>query len=685
MPTPIHIPNIQTKTWSGIFEGIFDGTIWKSFNIDLEKSVNKLLLAKRFKELQNSGDDTDVGTVNKFLPSNASNSTRYYAAVRYGKLLRTANSDPMGTYAADATTDAPTQCFDMVNFESYGGYDRLVVSVNGDIVIQNLNANHANAWKKNFWTAVDIASSTNATPIEITTNTNHYLETGDTVVVTNHLVNTNANGNWVITKVSATKFTLTGSVGNGVGGATGTCGYLNQPAMSGYVSLDVYNRTLLIGNTNYLHVIDKNDKVSYQRLIFPKNRKVIKIIHTNNRVWIITINTDNTKEGAIYEWDGFSQNYLYEHTLNEYPLSGCTHLPSNEPYIITYLGSIMRGIPGQGFSEVKRLPVYEDSLKMVSNGGATQTPNAMLQYSMASDGREILFAFNPYDGYTGAEIITQRLPAGIWAFNPKNGNLYHKYSFSRYNGTTNYDYGQPTVIDVGAILPINADNDVIASAKFWRSYISSQNAVWGIFTAEPNYTSGRGHFVTPLIPTTQAEEIWSKVWIKFRKFMGSTNTIVIKARSSYGYGLATTSAPLTASAVWVTGTTFNSVVPTGVVVGDEVEILAGRSAGCTFHITTLSAVPNGVATITVTIDETAPNFDATTDKGILVRYENFVKCGIIDYNTSFPNITYKDVGLDKQDAPYLQLKIELRGPFAEIDELIVEHKTNQVIDQTQAS
>jgi hypothetical protein len=67
-----------------------------------------------------------------------------------------------------------------------------------------------------------IASSTNATPIEITTSTPHGLATGNQVVIANHLVNTNANGTWVITWVSTTKFTLTGSVGNGVGAATGT-------------------------------------------------------------------------------------------------------------------------------------------------------------------------------------------------------------------------------------------------------------------------------------------------------------------------------------------------------------------------------------------------------------------------------------------------------------------------------
>ncbi len=70
--------------------------------------------------------------------------------------------------------------------------------------------------------AVNIASSTNATPIVITTSANHLLTNGDTVVVSAHETNTAANGQWTIVYLTATTYSLTGSVGNGVGGATGT-------------------------------------------------------------------------------------------------------------------------------------------------------------------------------------------------------------------------------------------------------------------------------------------------------------------------------------------------------------------------------------------------------------------------------------------------------------------------------
>lgn len=67
-----------------------------------------------------------------------------------------------------------------------------------------------------------IASSTNASPIVVTMGAAHGYTTGDTVQIAGHLVNTAANGNWTIIVTGATTFSLTSSVGNGVGGATGT-------------------------------------------------------------------------------------------------------------------------------------------------------------------------------------------------------------------------------------------------------------------------------------------------------------------------------------------------------------------------------------------------------------------------------------------------------------------------------
>lgn len=66
-----------------------------------------------------------------------------------------------------------------------------------------------------------IAASTKTSPIGLTAP-GHSLTTGASVVVAGHLVNTAANGTFTIMVVDANHFTLDGSTGNGVGGATGT-------------------------------------------------------------------------------------------------------------------------------------------------------------------------------------------------------------------------------------------------------------------------------------------------------------------------------------------------------------------------------------------------------------------------------------------------------------------------------
>lgn len=68
---------------------------------------------------------------------------------------------------------------------------------------------------------INISSSTNASPIQITTSVAHGFVNGDIVLIDSHTVNTEANGAWIVTKVNDTAFTLNDSTGIGTGGANG--------------------------------------------------------------------------------------------------------------------------------------------------------------------------------------------------------------------------------------------------------------------------------------------------------------------------------------------------------------------------------------------------------------------------------------------------------------------------------
>ncbi len=69
--------------------------------------------------------------------------------------------------------------------------------------------------------AINIVSSTNATPIVVTTAPHNRLD-GEIVTIADHLLNTGANGTFKIHVLDATTFSLLGSVGVAIGGATGT-------------------------------------------------------------------------------------------------------------------------------------------------------------------------------------------------------------------------------------------------------------------------------------------------------------------------------------------------------------------------------------------------------------------------------------------------------------------------------
>lgn len=94
------------------------------------------------------------------------------------------------------------------------------IRIMGSPAVQSLGIN--GTWTSSSLAATkSITSSTNASPIVITLASHGYA-TGDTVVVTGHTTNTNANGTWEIISVTSSTFSLTGSTGNGVGGASGT-------------------------------------------------------------------------------------------------------------------------------------------------------------------------------------------------------------------------------------------------------------------------------------------------------------------------------------------------------------------------------------------------------------------------------------------------------------------------------
>jgi hypothetical protein len=107
-------------------------------------------------------------------------------------------------------------------------------------------------------TSQSITSSTNATPIVITKNS-HGFTNGQVIYIVGHTTNTAANGTWTVANVTANTLELSGSVGNGVGGATGTMllvaeAQLADTAASGVYTFEVDTAALAAGDLVELRV-----------------------------------------------------------------------------------------------------------------------------------------------------------------------------------------------------------------------------------------------------------------------------------------------------------------------------------------------------------------------------------------------------------------------------------------------
>lgn len=72
-----------------------------------------------------------------------------------------------------------------------------------------------------WYPPLSVASSTNANPSVITTSAAHGLTSGDVVEIADHLVNTAANGVWVVTVLTTTTFSIP-QAANGTGSGSGT-------------------------------------------------------------------------------------------------------------------------------------------------------------------------------------------------------------------------------------------------------------------------------------------------------------------------------------------------------------------------------------------------------------------------------------------------------------------------------
>lgn len=138
------------------------------------------------------------------------------------------NAAVLFCHSEDPTPETSTVLAFMLQTEKWSApfiiqSDSLIPALNGSVSgLSRIDGDVLLVAASNSGSALTVTGATNASPIVVTTSAAHGLVTGQYVNIQNVLGNTATNGNWVVTKLSSTTFSLNGSTGNGAYTSGGT-------------------------------------------------------------------------------------------------------------------------------------------------------------------------------------------------------------------------------------------------------------------------------------------------------------------------------------------------------------------------------------------------------------------------------------------------------------------------------
>lgn len=613
MPS-FNIPPANSRRWSGVYQGNFYGTLWRTHGVDFDRSEGKVSLSRRLsREADTTDTNTDtLGTVMAFVRTDADCTDRWWALSDTGagnlkRLFYSATTDPTTTWTVDTIASSPTNVRDFTVFENDTRGDsvnrnQLFVSTDCDVAVLNDTGN--NTWNATWWSSKEGHTADSG------------LDTG-----------------------------------------------VPHP-----IQYFPFRRIVLLGSKNKIHTISRlsdtqNDTSTVGRLIFPKELQVEHIFTTSNRAWILCSHMYGGN-GKIIEWDGFAETYNEIYDLNaSAPLSGVNY--KETPIVVNNRGQILE-YTGAGFTpmtrggQVSSLPVAEEPSGLLTD----IAPRGM---TVGEDG--LIYMNVRHAGATGtAGTGSYKQASGIWCLNPLTGRIYNKYALGSWDSLGD---GAQRVGEVGALTalnPANSSRALLAGGAYLSNATTSRFGIW-VLEGPTSSTAARGFFITQFIPSANVRDFWDSVWVRFKRFATGTNRIILKAKSVAELKNATYE-PLDATITWASTTSFTvtlAATDDALAVGDEVEILGGDNAGYLAHITAISGAH--AAAQTITIDETVNSSTATA----LARFDRWKKIGVITNTSKYEDVT--TIGLK---GSFIQFKIEMRGPVREmeISDLVVNYEND---------
>lgn len=423
---------------------------------------------------------------------------------------------------------------------------------------------------------------------------------------------------------------------------------------------------LLIADGNLLHVIDDSLVVRASRIVLPKEFRIIWMADDGYRVYIGTQNMRNG-EAYVFPWSNINLggNETYDQPIPVYDrISFSGAVKDGILYTINGKGQLL-GFNGNSFEEVDALPVNRDD-KRWDDGNALPLmvhPNGM----KVIDGN-IHILLNSNIGNSSMETLEDML-AGVWEYEPKVG-LYHKYGMSKYDGSTDVNWGSGKLYQVGALYETGKDyGHFLAGVAIQENNNEGSNVyTYSIQASKGSSTSSqRGYFTTPKINASDISGFWKRLKIELEK-LNSNCSVIVKYRISE---IRQTKNCQFIDEDTIDESSVGEVNTSVLEIGDEIEVIMGTGSGATAHISSFTEA-SGFTKARFNLDESISNITASYFS--LIAFSNYKKLGTITDAT----INRKIMGIIRR-SPWIQFKIELRGTniSPEINRLIAEFNNSK--------
>lgn len=175
----------------------------------------------------------------------------------------------------------------------------------------------------------------------------------------------------------------------------------------------------------------------------------------------------------------------------------------------------------------------------------------------------------------------------------------------------------------------------------------------------------RGWFITSKVLTENIKDMFNKLVIKFKPLKLDVDKIIVKYRVSDFESINQLSV-YNLYCTWTAANTFTTTDNLStILVGHEIEVVAGAGAGQIAHV---SSISESSGTYTVVLDESLIEVSAA-DK-CYISANNWLKLKTITTSTATNNDGYADVAIGK-NSKWIQFKIEMRGVDIKIEDLNV--------------